>query len=63
MVKSEHGDSIRVHSVPTRDLVGGIISKATLLARREIELVKAEIKADSKPCASPKPGRREVVDL
>jgi hypothetical protein len=24
MVKSEHGDSIRVHSVPTRDLVGGI---------------------------------------
>jgi hypothetical protein len=46
MVKNGHGDSIRVHSVPTRDLVSGIVSKATLLARKEVELVKAEIKAD-----------------
>jgi Putative Actinobacterial Holin-X, holin superfamily III len=46
MVTSEQGDSIRVQSVPTRDLVSGIVSKATLLARKEVELVKAEIKAD-----------------
>jgi hypothetical protein len=46
MMKSGHGDSIRVQSVPTRDLLSGIVSKATLLARKEVELVKAEIKAD-----------------
>ena len=46
MVKSEQGDSIRAQSVPTRDLLSGIVSKATLLARKEVELVKAEIKAD-----------------
>ncbi len=46
MVKSEHGDSIRAQSVPTRDLLSGIVNKATLLARKEVELVKAEIKAD-----------------
>jgi hypothetical protein len=46
MVKSEHGDLIRVQGVPTRDLLSGIVSKATLLARKEVALVKAEIKAD-----------------
>ena len=35
-----------VHSLPMRELLGEITEKATLLAKKEIELAKSEIKAD-----------------
>jgi hypothetical protein len=41
-----NGDLIGAQSLSTRELIGEITAKASLLARKEIELAKTEIKAD-----------------
>ena len=41
-----NGDAARVQTLSTRELLGEITGKAALLARKEIELAKTEIKAD-----------------
>jgi membrane protein len=43
-----NGDSTRVQALPTRELLGEIVEKAGLLARKEVELAKTELKADLK---------------
>jgi Putative Actinobacterial Holin-X, holin superfamily III len=39
-------DAVRAQALSTRELIGEITAKASLLARKEIELAKTEIKAD-----------------
>jgi membrane protein len=39
-------DSMRVQALPTRELLGEIVEKAGLLARKEVELAKTELRAD-----------------
>ena len=41
-----NGDATRVLTLPTRELLGEIVEKAGLLARKEVELAKTEVKAD-----------------
>ena len=41
-----NGDAARARTLSTRHLIGEITDKAALLARKEIELAKTEIKAD-----------------
>ena len=41
-----NGDGARAQMLSTRELIGEITDKAGLLARKEIELAKTEIKAD-----------------
>ena len=41
-----NGDSVRAQALSTRELIGEITARASLLARKEIELARTEIKAD-----------------
>ena len=41
-----NGNAERAHALTTRELLGEIVDKAALLARKEVDLARTEIKAD-----------------